>query len=142
MGHLLSQLANCCQPVPGEPILGYITQGRGVSVHKESCDQLQNLLVQHPERQIEVNWSDELNVGFEAAVDVYCSDRTGLLRDITTVLANEGVALLGVNSQSDKSTQTALIALSVEVADLNTLSRMMSKLGQLKDVLDVRRKSN
>ncbi|BBO29070.1 GTP pyrophosphokinase [Alteromonas sp. I4] len=142
VGHLLSQLANCCQPVPGEPILGYITQGRGVSVHKESCDQLQNLLVQHPERQIEVNWSDELNVGFEAAVDVYCSDRTGLLRDITTVLANEGVALLGVNSQSDKSTQTALIALSVEVADLNTLSRMMSKLAQLKDVLDVRRKSN
>ncbi|TPV57787.1 GTP diphosphokinase [Aestuariibacter sp. GS-14] len=142
VGHLLSQLANCCQPVPGEPILGYITQGRGVSVHKESCEQLQNLLTQHPERQIEVNWSDELNVGFEAAVDVYCTDRTGLLRDITTVLANEGVALLGVNSLSDKAQQTALISLSVEVADLNTLSRMMSRLTQLKDVLDVRRKAN
>ncbi|MEC9025487.1 MAG: GTP diphosphokinase, partial [Pseudomonadota bacterium] len=62
VGHLMSQLANCCKPVPGEAILGYITQGRGVSVHKESCDQLQHLLSQHPERQIEVNWSQELKV--------------------------------------------------------------------------------
>ncbi|MEC8749195.1 MAG: GTP diphosphokinase, partial [Pseudomonadota bacterium] len=68
VGHLMSQLANCCKPVPGEAILGYITQGRGVSVHKESCDQLQHLLSQHPERQIEVNWSQELKVGFETGI--------------------------------------------------------------------------
>ncbi|RDV28088.1 GTP diphosphokinase [Alteromonas aestuariivivens] len=142
VGHLMSQLANCCQPVPGEPILGYITQGRGVSVHKESCDQLQHLLTQHPERQIEVNWSDDLNTGFEAGVDIFCTDRTGLLRDITTVLANENVALLGVNSLSDKSRQTALISISVEVADLDTLSKVMQRLRQLKGVVDVKRKSH
>ena len=142
VGHLMSQLANCCKPVPGEPIMGYITQGRGVSVHKESCEQLQHLLSQHPERQIEVNWSDELNVGFEAALDIFCTDRTGILRDITTVLANENVALLGVNSLSDKSRQTAMISISVEVPDLNTLSKVMARLRQLKGVVDAKRKKH
>lgn len=140
VGHLMSQLANCCKPVPGEPIMGYITQGRGVSVHKEGCDQLLHLLSQHPERQIEVNWSESLKVGFETGVDIYCHDRTGLLRDITTVLANENVPLLGVNSLSDKSRQTALITISIEVLDLDTLSKVLSRLRQLKGVTDARRK--
>ncbi|MDC8830043.1 GTP diphosphokinase [Alteromonas gilva] len=142
VGNLMSQLANCCHPVPGEAILGYITQGRGVSVHKETCDQLQHLLNQHPERQIEVNWSQDLNVGYEVNLDIECNDRTGLLRDITTVLANEGVALLGVNSLSDKRHQTALIAISVEVSDVASLTRLINNLRQLKDIVDVRRKTN
>ncbi|WDT86829.1 GTP diphosphokinase [Alteromonas sp. 009811495] len=140
VGHLMSQLANCCKPVPGEPILGYITQGRGVSVHKESCDQLQHLLSQHPERQIEVNWSEELKVGFETGIDIFCHDRTGLLRDITTVLANENVPLLGVNSLSDKNRQTALITISIEVQDLDTVSKVLTRLRQLKGVTDAKRK--
>lgn len=142
VGHLMSQLANCCKPVPGEPILGYITQGRGVSVHKESCEQLANLLNQHPERQIEVNWSDDVTATFEAVIDIFCSDRTGLMRDITTVLANANIALLGVNSMSDKSRQTAMISISIEVPDLDTLSSVMSKIKQLKSVVDAKRKSN
>ncbi|MEM7418434.1 MAG: GTP diphosphokinase [Pseudomonadota bacterium] len=142
VGHLMSQLANCCKPVPGEPILGYITQGRGVSVHKESCDQLQHLLSQHPERQIEVNWSEELKVGFETGIDIFCHDRTGLLRDITTVLANENVPLLGVNSLSDKNRQTALITISIEVQDLDTVSKVLTRLRQLKGVTDAKRKQS
>ncbi|GEA07641.1 GTP pyrophosphokinase [Alteromonas sp. KUL42] len=142
VGHLMSQLANCCKPVPGEPILGYITQGRGVSVHKESCDQLQHLLTQHPERQIEVNWSEELKVGFETSIDIFCHDRTGLLRDITTVLANENVPLLGVNSLSDKNRQTALITISIEVQDLEAVSKVITRLRQLKSVTDAKRKQN
>ena len=140
VGHLMSQLANCCKPVPGEPIMGYITQGRGVSVHKEGCEQLGHLLQQHPERQIEVNWSDAINVGFETSIDIFCHDRTGLLRDITTVLANENVPLLGVNSLSDKHRQTALITISVEVQDRDTLSKVLSRLRQLSGVTDARRK--
>ena len=142
VGHLMSQLANCCKPVPGEAILGYITQGRGVSVHKESCDQLQHLLSQHPERQMEVNWSQELKVGFETGIDIFCHDRTGLLRDITTVLANENVPLLGVNSLSDKNRQTALITISIEVHDLDTVSKVLTRLRQLKGVTDAKRKQS
>lgn len=140
VGHLMSQLANCCKPVPGDNIMGYITQGRGVSVHKESCDQLQHLLVQHPERQIEVNWSSSLKVGFETSIDIFCNDRTGLLRDITTVLANEGVPLLSVNSLSDTQRQTALITISIEVQDLESVSKVISRLRQLKGVTDAKRK--
>ena len=100
------------------------------------------MLIQHPERQIEVNWSQELKVGFEAAIDIYCHDRTGLLRDITTVLANENVPLLGVNSLSDKNRQTALITISIEVIDLDTLSKVITRLRQLKGVTDARRNQN
>lgn len=142
VGHLMSQLANCCKPVPGEPIMGYITQGRGVSVHKENCEQLNHLLSQHPERQIEVNWSESLKVGFETAIDIFCFDRTGMLRDITTVLANESVPLLGVNSVSDQNRQTALITISVEVQDLDALSKVLARLRQLNGVTDAQRKSS
>ncbi|WP_218352231.1 GTP diphosphokinase [Alteromonas lipotrueiana] len=139
VGHLMSQLANCCKPVPGEPIMGYITQGRGVSVHKSSCEQLQHLSAAHPERLIDVSWSHTSNVGFEAGIDIFCSDRDGILRDITTVLANWKVALLKVASNSDKSRQTALVTISVEVPDMHVLSKLMDQLNQLKGVVSVKR---
>ncbi|MDM7861822.1 GTP diphosphokinase [Alteromonas sp. ASW11-36] len=140
VGHLMSHLANCCQPVPGEPIVGYITQGRGVSVHRRDCDQLSHLLSQHPEREVEVNWSGDSNVGFEAQLLVMCTDRTGILRDITTVLANQRVALLGVNSLSNKAEQSADIVLTVEVQDVSKLRKVMVSLKQIPDVYDVARK--
>lgn len=140
VGHLMSHLANCCQPVPGEPIVGYITQGRGVSVHRRDCDQLAHLLTQHPEREVEVNWSGDSNVGFEAQLLLMCTDRTGILRDITTVLANQRVALLGVNSLSNKAEQSADIVLTIEVQDVNKLRKVMVSLKQIPDVYDVARK--
>lgn len=139
VGNLLSQIAKCCQPVAGEPILGYITQGKGVSVHKESCAQLANLLEQHPERQIDVSWAVEHQTSFQTELNVFCNDRTGILRDITTVLSNEKVGLLGVNSFSNKSHNSALIKLTVEVTDANNLARVVDRLKQLPDVNDVAR---
>ncbi|MBO1254313.1 GTP diphosphokinase [Alteromonas sp. 5E99-2] len=139
VGHLMSQLANCCQPVPGEAILGYITQGKGVSVHKEDCNQLQHLLHVAPEREIEVHWSVELDAGFETTLAIFCSDRSGLLRDITTVLANDNVGLLGVNSLSDTKSLSATIKLSVEVKNAAILSKVMNKLRQIQGIVDVKR---
>ena len=140
VGYLMSHMANCCQPVPGEAIVGYITQGRGVSVHRTNCDQVAHLLEQHPEREVEVNWSGDLNVGFEAQVLLVCTDRTGILRDITTTLANERVALLGVHSQSNKANQSANIVLTVEVQNVKSLRKVMSRLLLIQDVVDVSRK--
>jgi len=139
VGNLLSQIAKCCQPVAGEPILGYVTQGKGVSVHKENCAQLSNLLEQHPERQIDVSWAIEHQTSFQTELNVFCNDRSGILRDITTVLSNEKVGLLGVNSFSNKSHNSALIKLSIEVTDANNLARVIDKLKQLPDVNDVAR---
>ncbi|WP_100643883.1 GTP diphosphokinase [Alteromonas facilis] len=140
VGYLMSHLANCCQPVPGEPIVGYITQGRGVSVHRQNCEQLSHLLDQHPEREVEVNWSGDVSVGFEAQLLVMCTDRTGILRDITTVLANQRVALLGVNSISNKAAGSADIVLTIEVQDVKSLRKVMLSLKQIHDVVDVVRK--
>lgn len=137
VGNLLSQIAKCCQPVAGEAILGYITQGKGVSVHKEGCVQLQNLLNQHPEREIEVSWALEHQTSFQTDLDIYCLDRTGILKDITTVLSNEKVSLLGVNSLSNKIQGTAHIKITIEVADAENLARTSDKLRQINDVSDI-----
>lgn len=137
VGNLLSQMAKCCQPLPGDPIQGYITQGRGVSVHRDNCEQLQNLLDQHPERYIDVNWANDLSGGFQTDIDIYSADRDGILRDITTVLANEKVGLLGVNSSSNTKDHTAKIKLNLEVNDLHSLSKTIVRLQQIKGVSDV-----
>ncbi|MCV2883550.1 GTP diphosphokinase [Aestuariibacter sp. AA17] len=137
VGNLMTQLAKCCQPLPGDPIMGYITQGRGVSVHRENCDQLNHLLDQHPERQIEVNWVTDVTGGFQTNIDIYSVDRDGILRDITTVLANEKIGLLGVISSSNAQEHTAKITLKLEVRDLHSLSKTITRLLQVKGVSDV-----
>ena len=142
VGNLMSQLAKCCKPVQGEQIVGYITQGKGVSVHKESCPQLENLLQQHPEREIEVSWSQDYAASFETKLDIFTTDRSGILRDITTVLANDKVALLGVNSRSDKSNYQAQITINIEVSNRDALEKVIEKLKQIQDVSDVIRFSH
>ena len=137
VGHLMSQLANCCQPIPGEPILGYITQGRGVSVHKSDCDQLAHLLTMHPEREIDVNWSSDISVGFAAELHLKCHDRTGILKDITTILGNDKVPVLGINSDSDTTQNTCEIDLKIEIKDVNRLAQLISKLRKIRSVTDV-----
>ena len=137
VGNLLNQIAGCCQPLPGELILGYITQGRGVSVHRQDCEQLNNLLEQHPERQIDVNWASNLQAAFQTKLHVLCDHRAGVLRDITTIIANERVSLLGVNSISDTKLNRAKIELSLEVKDLSSLSKAMSRLQLIKGVTEV-----
>lgn len=140
VGNLLSQLAKCCKPVAGEAILGYITQGKGVSVHKKDCTQLRNLLQQHPEREIEVAWAYQQELSFQAELDLYCFDRTGLLKDITAVLSNEKVPVMGVQSASDKRQGTAVIHVIIEVRDAASLSKTIDKLKQIPDIQDIARR--
>lgn len=139
VGNLMSQIAKCCQPLPGDSIQGYITKGRGVSVHRDTCEQLLHLLEQTPERQIDVNWSSELTGGFQTDLDVFTSDREGILRDITTVLANERVVLIGVNSLSNPYENTAKTKISLEVKDLNSLYRTTARIQQIRGVTKVTR---
>ena len=142
VGNLMNQIAGCCQPLPGEVIQGYITQGRGVSVHREDCDQLNHLLDQHPERQIDVNWASNVSAAFQTYIEVYSLDRQGILRDVTTVLANEKVGLLGVNSFSHTRHNSAKIRLTLEVKDLESLAKTISRLQQIRGVSDVVRMDN
>lgn len=137
--NLLHSIARCCQPIPGEPIEGYITQGRGISVHRKACEQLDDLREAHPERLVEASWGDSNSSGYSLTLRLEALDRSGLLKDITTLLSNEKVNVLGVNSMSNIKTQTAVIDLNLEIHTSDNIAKIQNKLKQLKDVLQVRR---
>ena len=128
VGNLMTHMAKCCQPVPGDEILGFITQGRGISVHRSDCEQLANSLSQHPEREIEVQWGTSQQKSYQATLQVTASDRYGLLRDISTIIANERVHIIGMASHADKFKQTTRMSFTIEIANSEMLNRIQTKL--------------
>ena len=143
VGCLLTQLARCCQPVPGDPISGYVTQGRGVSVHRADCGNLLKLQQDEPCRTITVDWGQgEARSTWPVSVRVDAYDRAGLLRDITLVLANEKINVSDMETHTRTDDSLARIALVLEVPDLCTLGRVLDGIGQLSNVLDVWRQAD
>ena len=142
VGDLLTQIARCCVPAVGDPCIGFITRGRGVTVHRRDCPNILRLDESKRDRLIEVHWgADEETGQLPATISVHAYDRTGLLRDITTVLGNEGVNVVSINSNSDKQTHTATIGIRVEASGIEQLSRVMARIGALTNVLEVARVS-
>ena len=139
VGNLLTHMAKCCQPVPGDTISGFITQGRGISVHRQDCEQLANALNLQAERLVEVQWGSDNKQSYQASAQIVGSDRQGLLRDISTIIANERVSIVGMDSHTDKVKQTVSMHLKLEVASSELLTRVLDKLRQLDDVTQVRR---
>ncbi|MFM2479502.1 GTP diphosphokinase [Celerinatantimonas sp. MCCC 1A17872] len=140
IGNLMTHIARCCQPIPGDLIQGFITQGRGISIHRADCEQLEELKQRSPERVIDAVWGDNLTGGgYSLTVRVIANDRSGLLRDITTVLANDKVNVVGMNTRSDVKAQTATMDIEVEVYNIDTLSRILTKISQLPGIIDARR---
>ena len=139
IGNLLVQYAKCCQPVPGDSILGFVTQGRGVSVHRQDCEQLAHLLALHPERALAVNWSQTKSGNYRVNLRIEADDRTGLLHDITSVLANEKVSVAKLDSNIDDATRQAIVAVGVTLPDTENLQRLLNRLGQIKGVHQVMR---
>jgi GTP pyrophosphokinase len=140
VGNLLTIIAGCCNPVPGDEIAGYITHGRGVSVHRSDCGKLLNLQANEPSRIVLVEWGQSA-VTFVAHVAVEAVDRQGLLRDITTMLSNDRVNVIGMNTMSDTHKHTASMKLTVEVKSLADLSRLLSRLSQLPNIISAQRVS-
>lgn len=139
VGNLLNHIARCCQPVPGDEILGFITKGRGISVHRADCDQVKELMRVHPERGVDVVWGENYSGGYRIRLRVLAHDRSGLLRDLTSVLAAEKSNVLAMSSSSDTKNQTAAIELELELYNLDGLSRVLSKLTQVDSVIEARR---
>ena len=140
VGRLLTQMAHCCQPTPFEPIAGYITQGRGVTIHRQDCANLLALTNQHGERVIEVSWG-ETPATYPVGIMVIAHDRSGLLRDIASVVANEQVNVLSANTLTDPNTSIARMEMTLEVTDVLQLSRVLDKIGQLRNVTEAYRKT-
>lgn len=134
IGNLLVQFAKCCQPLPGEPIMGFVTQGRGVSVHRADCEQLEHILEQHPERGLAVRWSARESGNYRVDLTIDANDRTGLLHDITSILAHEKAAVVQLDSQLDSLSQQARIALGLIVDSNEALTRILGRLHQVKGV--------
>ena len=141
IGDLLSNFARCCHPVPPEPIVGYITQGRGVSIHRQDCGNFLGLNRRHPERVLEIGWGQSDDKAYPVDLSLLAFDRSGLIRDITSVLADDHANVIDLSSHTDKASQQVMMDLSVEVADLPTLSTIIARLEQLPNVVSVRRKA-
>jgi GTP pyrophosphokinase len=139
VGNLLTHMAGCCQPIPGEPIVGYVTQGRGVSVHGRGCPEFMRLEADEPARVVDVQWNQSEADVYPVDIHIRAWDRTGLLRDITGVLANEHVNVTSVQTRSDKQDGTATMQLTVEVGSLNALGRLLARIEQQPNVIEARR---
>ncbi|NMP17665.1 GTP diphosphokinase [Thalassotalea sp. Y01] len=142
VGNLLTHMAKCCQPVPGDDILGFITQGRGISVHRNDCEQLKHALEQSPERQVEVQWGKTSEQSYQVAIKIITGERQGLLRDVTTIIANEKVNVLDMSSRNDTKLSCNEMMFKLQVANSDVLSRLLNKLDQLDDIISVKRMRN
>ncbi len=142
VGDLLTQIARCCKPVPGDVISGYITKGRGISIHRKDCPNILRYINQSPERLIDVEWASNGGEPQAYPVDVQIKafDRQGLLSDVATLLATEKVNIIAVNTLSDKKSYTANMVLTLEIEDLGRLSNILNKINGLPNVLNVNRK--
>ena len=141
VGDLLCALARCCRPVPPEEIVGYITKGRGVGIHRHDCKNFRSLYSRHPERVIDVDWLDPSDENYAAELILQAYDRQGLLRDVSSVLADEKVSIDSIQTSTDKKRMQARMELKFFVPGLAALSSIIGKLEQLPNVTSVRRKS-
>ena len=141
VGDLLCNFARCCRPVPPEPIGGYITQGRGVSIHRQDCGNFLGLVRKTPERVLETSWGESSSGAYPVDLSIHAFDRSGLLRDVSGVLADENANVLDLTTHTDRKSMQVVMAVSIEIQDLPSLSTAISKLEQLPNVVSVRRKA-
>jgi len=140
VGNLMTHMARCCHPVPDDPVVGYVTRGRGVTIHRSDCPNILRLSGEDRERLLEVEWGGQSRQTYPVDIEVEAYDRPGLLRDITAILANDRINVMGVNTVTSRQDYIARMQLSLEIADIGQLSRVLGKIGQLPNVLEVRRK--
>jgi GTP pyrophosphokinase len=140
IGNLLTRMAKCCNPLPGDPIVGFITRGQGVTIHRQDCANALRHHDEHNERLIEVSWGAQDGAAYPVEVEVMAYDRAGLLRDITSLLANEKINVLGVRTLTDRQ-QLAHMTFTLEIPDIETLSRVLALLDQIPNVVGVRRRA-
>ncbi len=139
VGNLLTQMAGCCQPLPGDPIVGYITLGRGVSIHRQDCAAVLQMAGREPERIIQVSWGPAPVQTYPVDVIIKAYDRSGLLRDVSQVLLNERINVLAVNTLSNKEENTASMMMTIEIPGLDALARLLARISQLPNIIEVRR---
>ncbi len=140
VGDLLSTHARCCNPVPPEPVTGYVTVGRGITLHRSGCRNLRRLAARAPERLLQVNWGKGGGRRYPVEIVVRAMDRRGLLRDITTVVAEERIDIERLASQGDPAQGSADLSLRVAVGGIEDLTRLLARLSAMPGIISARRK--
>jgi len=139
MSGMLTRIANCCCPIPGDPIMGFVGRGRGVVIHRQDCKNLHRLRERQPERLIETSWSSMSQQHYLAPILITAMDRTGLMRDIAAVVADAGINMTAVGSTTNQSMHTALITATLELDSLEQMRRIFTRLERVKGVVKVER---
>ena len=132
----LVRLSHCCNPVPGDKIVGYVSRGRGVSVHCVDCPNVKNM---EPERLIEAKWDDVISQNFLASLKIYCENKGGILAAVTTIISNMKISITGAFARSDNDNGTAEITVMLEVQSTDQVEDVIKKLKTLPEVIDVHR---
>jgi len=136
---ILTTLAKCCHPVPGDKVLGFVTRGAGITIHRAKC---KNILYQQnsaSERVVEVAWGADKEQTYPMSIEIHAFDRKGLLKDVSSVFSDERVNVSSLSTQSDQKNHSVILNVGVEVTNLETMSQLLAKLDQLPNVLSVRR---
>jgi GTP pyrophosphokinase len=141
VGNLLTHIAGCCKPIPGDQISGYITNGRGVSVHRKDCGNLLRLQAKESKRVLEVHWGEEPKQAYPVNVMMDAYDRSGLLRDVSAVLDKAGLNVLAMETKSaqDNDGVSVQMNMTIEVSTIDQLSRVMARLREIPNMTHVQR---
>ncbi|MBS4804479.1 MAG: bifunctional (p)ppGpp synthetase/guanosine-3',5'-bis(diphosphate) 3'-pyrophosphohydrolase [Clostridium sp.] len=141
VNNIMVRFARCCNPVPGDDIQGYITKGRGVSVHRNDCSNLKSLINYDPSKVVDVSWGLSKGAAYVAEVQVKADDRIGILTDIMNVISESKLPLNALNAKSAKA-NTAMVTIRVKIDSIEQLKELMRKIRRLKGVMDVYRMNN
>lgn len=143
VGELLTRIGGCCGPLPGDDIIGYVTRGRGVTIHRRDCANVLRILRDGDrERLIEVDWGDAGDRAYPVKVEISAYDRRGLLKDIAAVLDAEDVNMTSATVTTEKKDQRATIVATLDITGMTQLSRILTKIESLTNVLQARRQIN
>lgn len=140
INNLLTQIAQCCKPLPGDSIVGYITRMRGVSVHRIDCKNIMEMSAHHQSRLINVSWGDKVQRNYTVDILLRTQDRSGLLRDVTTLLATEKINVLGLQTQTRPEPGVIDIGLRIEIASREQLEKSLDLLRTVPSIIEVRRR--
>lgn len=135
VGKLLTRFANCCQPTPEDSIIGFITRGRGITIHHQECPNALHLMETEPERVIEVSWGGDESSLQHYQISIQAHDRSGLLNDITTLFRNESMNINAINTSTDRENHMALISVEVEMDVDQNIGKILDQLLRMKNIL-------
>lgn len=138
VGNLLTHIALCCKPVPGDAIMGYVTIGRGISIHRRDCPNI-NTKGQNDERIVQVSWGNKIHKHYAVDLAIIAHEDASLIRNLTALLATENIPLHSLINNSKKDSSSLHILITIEVSSTSSLNKILAIINQLPNVYDVRR---